>query len=100
MGLLDALMGDNTSLSNQELASDMLKDSKFAVTSLAAAITEISNPELRQFFTRQLINSVEFHYRLSDLVTSKEWYHPFETPSQQLSFDVHQAEGIRHQHSQ
>lgn len=46
MGLLDALMGDNTSLGNEELASDMLKDSKFAVTSLAAAVTEISNPEL------------------------------------------------------
>lgn len=96
MGILDMFTENNATLGDQDIASDMLKDSKFAVVSLAAAVGEISHPQLRQFFSQQLLSCVESHYRLSDLVTQKDWYHPHVTPAQQLSFDTRQAEGIRH----
>lgn len=90
MGLLDELFGDNniTTLGDKDIASDMLKDSKFAVTSLAMMITEITNPEVRTVLAKQLNSAVTMHQRLSDLLVHKEWYTPYASPQEQLGQDV------------
>lgn len=94
MSLLDMLMGgntdttDRTSLGNRAIASDMLKDSKFTIMSLGQAVSEITDLELRQILASQLVNAINQHYKLSDLVTNKDWYQPFLSPTQQLSQDV------------
>lgn len=90
MGLLDMLMGNT--LGDREIASDMLKDSKFAVMSLGQAVSEVVNPELRQILVNQLLLAVDQHYRLSDLVTKKDWYQPFLAPRQQISQDLRLAD--------
>ena len=90
MGILDMLMGNNT-LGDQTIGSDMLKDSKFAVFSLAKALTETANPQLRQLFADQLVTSVQKHHQLSDLVMAKDWYKPFLAPEQQLGEEVRMA---------
>ena len=87
MGILDILMGNNT-LGDRTIGSDMLKDSKFAVFSLAQALTETANPQLRQLFATQLINSVQQHHQLSDLVMAKDWYKPFLSPQNQGGEDL------------
>jgi similar to spore coat protein len=91
MGLLDELFNDNhdTALKDKDIASDMLKDSKFSVTSLAMMVTEIANPEVRMVLAKQLTSAVSMHQRLSDLLVHKEWYQPYNTPQQQLTQDIH-----------
>lgn len=101
MGILDMLVGgDTATLGEQDIAADMLKDSKFSVISLAAAVGEITHPELRQFFSQQLISAVEAHYRLSDLVTIKDWFHPQVPPGLQLSFDTEATQAALRQNNQ
>ena len=101
MEILDMLTGgDSAALGEQDIAADMLKDSKFFVISLAAAVGEISHPELRQFFSHQLISAVEAHYRLSDLVTTKDWFHPQVPPGLQLSFDTEETQSALRQNTQ
>lgn len=90
MGILDMLMG-NTTLGDQTIGSDMIKDSKFAVFSLAKALTETANPQLRQLLTNQLITSVQQHHQLSDLVIAKDWYKPFLVPQEQLGEELRMA---------
>lgn len=87
MGILDMLLGNNT-LGDQTIGSDMLKDSKFAAFSLAKALTETTNPQLRQLLANQLIASVQQHHQLSDLVMAKDWYKPFLAPQEQLGEEV------------
>jgi similar to spore coat protein len=93
VGLLADLFGDNdNALGDKDIASDMLKDSKFAVTSLAMMVTEITNPEVRTTLATQLNSAVTMHQRLSDLLIHKEWYKPYATPQQQLGQDVEMSQ--------
>ena len=48
MSLLSSLFGSNktSKLTEEEIASDMLKDSKFSVLSLATVATQSVNPDL------------------------------------------------------
>lgn len=93
MGFFDDLFSDGnmTSLSDRDLAEDMLKDSKFGITALAESIPEINNPELRQMLTRKMITGMEEYYTLSDLVQSRGWYTPYYSPARQLQYDIMQS---------
>ena len=94
MGFLDMLMGIENPLGDLEIASDMLKDSKFALISLGKAITEVTNPQLKELILSHLLTAVEQHHRLSDLASRKDWYQPFLTPQQQVRDDLHLAENL------
>jgi similar to spore coat protein len=87
MGILDTQIG-NSNFDDRTIASDMLKDSKFSVFSLAQAITETADHQLRQLFVNQLLTSVQQHHQLSDLLIGKDWYQPFLAPQDQLSEDL------------
>ncbi len=92
MGLLDMLTGNDTALSERDIASDMLKDSKFAVRMLAEAVTEVSHVELRRLLFKKLNAAVDNHYQLSDLVIKKEWYKPYLASEQQITSDLQMAQ--------
>lgn len=93
MGLLNMLMGGNM-LGDPDLASDMLKDSKFSVIALAKAATETTNPELKELIESHLLTAVAKHHQLSDIAIAKGWYHPFALPPHQLTHDLHMADKL------
>lgn len=81
MSLMD-FMGNNMSLSDKDIAFDMLKDSKFGLTGLTMALAETTNPQLRQMLGAQLNNCVVSHHRLSDIALNKGWYQAYASPMQ------------------
>lgn len=93
MGFFDDLFSDGSgsSLSDRDLAEDMLKDAKFGITALAESIPEINNPELRQMLARKMAAGIEEYYTLSDLVQSRGWYVPYYSPERQLQYDIMQS---------
>lgn len=86
MSILGTLLGtENVSmLSEKDIASDMLKDSKFSVTSLTAAAAEAVNPELRNLLRNQLDTAMKEHFELTDILVKKGWYPANDTPAEQL----------------
>lgn len=88
MGWFNDLLGsNNTKLTDQDIAMDMLKDSKFALGALAMAIPETSNPELRQILKKSMGEAVKAHFRLSDIAINNDWYKPGLNPQEQLQRD-------------
>lgn len=98
MGLFDDVFKDDESLrlSEKDIAFDMLKDSKFGITSLAMATSETVNPELRQILDRQLTAAVAEHHELSDIALKKSWYPAYDDPTQQLKNDCKESEQLIH----
>jgi len=93
MGILDMLMGNT--LGDLDIASDMLKDSKFAVISLGRAVTEVAHPELKQLLESQLLTAIAQHHQLSDLANGKDWYKPSLAPQKQVSQDLQMTGSIK-----
>lgn len=81
---LDALLGNDNKLNDNDIALDMIKDSKFVATSLSAAVAEAVNLELRTMLKQQLDKAVTEHFNLSDIVINKGWYPAQEQPMEQL----------------
>ncbi|MDP4087726.1 MAG: spore coat protein [Bacillota bacterium] len=95
MSILNSLLGlDDTSLGEKDLAFDMLKDSKFGVTSLSTAAVETVNPELRSLLRCQLDNAVKEHFQLSDILIKKGWYPAFDTPQDQLKKEEQMSQNM------
>ncbi|EKQ55579.1 MULTISPECIES: spore coat protein [unclassified Clostridium] len=95
MSFLDALLGnDDSSLSDKDIALDMVKDSKFAVTSLSAAAAEAVNPELREMLRGQLDKAVTEHFELSDIVINKGWYPAQDQPMEQLKNEYENSQSL------
>ena len=94
MGLLETLFGmeDSDKMTQEDIAGDMLKDSKFALNSLIIALSESSNPKVRQVLRKQFNKALEKHFRLSDIAVENDWYHPFMTPEEQLREDSENAQ--------
>lgn len=86
MSLISSLFGstDYTVLTEEELALDMLKDSKFYMNSLLWAATETVNVDVRNILREQLETAINEHYQLMDLLIQKEWYKAYDKPEDQL----------------
>lgn len=76
-------MADMT-LTEQDIALDLITSSKSTITTLAKTLTETTNSELRDTLKNQLTACVNSHYRLSDIAMSKGWYNAYDAPDQQL----------------
>lgn len=87
-------MSQNITLTEKDVAMDLLTSSKATVTTLAKAITETTNPALRDTFRNQLTACVNSHCRLSDIAISKGWYNAYATPEQQLQNDLSEISSI------
>lgn len=77
-------MGQNTKLTEKDIALDLITSSKATVTTLAKVLTETTNSQLRDTLKGQLTACVNSHYRLSDIAISKGWYNAQADPQQQL----------------
>ena len=85
------LAGADKALSERDVAADMQRDSKFAVISLAAAVTEIDNKELRRLLAKKLNVAVDQHYQLADILMKKDWYKPYLAPQRQVARELQAA---------
>lgn len=82
---------NNESLTEKDIALDLLNGSKATVTSLAKTLTETTNPQLRDALKNQLTLCINSHHRLSDLTINKGWYNAYAEPEQQLQQDLSSA---------
>jgi similar to spore coat protein len=95
MSFLDRLLGnDDSILTDKDIAQDMLKDSKFAVTSLSAAVSEAIKPELREMLRGQLDKAVTEHFELSDIIINKGWYKAQDQPIEQLKNEYENSQNL------
>lgn len=95
MSFWDTLLGnDDTTLDDKDIALDMIKDSKFAVTSLSAAAAEAVNPELREMLRGQLDKAITEHFELSDMIISKGWYPVQDQPMEQLRNEYENSQNL------
>ncbi|MFT8343983.1 MAG: spore coat protein [Clostridium beijerinckii] len=79
---------NNNSLSEKDIALDLMTSSKATITTLAKVLTETTNSELRDTLKGQLTACVNSHYRLSDIAVNKGWYNANQDPQQQLQTEL------------
>lgn len=100
MSWLDDLFGvddtsdSGTNLNDKDIAMDMLTSSKTRIRILAKAAVEATNPQLRQILSCELTNSVNEHFKLSDMAVNKQWYNAFADPVQKIQQDVAEAQNL------
>jgi similar to spore coat protein len=78
----------NITLTEKDIALELLASSKATVATLSRALTETINPQLRETIKNELTACVNSHYRLSDITISKGWYNAYSSPQQQLQQDL------------
>lgn len=89
MSILNTLLGNEQyDLQDKDIAYDILKNSKFDLHCLITTAQEAVNPELRQLLNKQLTDTLNLHYILSDLMINKGWYPAKDDPNQQLQKDI------------
>ncbi|WP_297426795.1 spore coat protein [Clostridium sp.] len=81
-------MDQNTTLSEKDIALDLITSSKASIATLAKVIIETTNPDLRNTLQGQLTACVNSHYRLSDIAINKGWYNAQGDPNQQLQNEL------------
>jgi similar to spore coat protein len=91
---------NNSALNDKDIAMDMLITSKGDITSLAKAVTETTNPQLRQILSSQLTNCINEHFRLSDIAINKQWYNAHANPQEQIKQDIQELQNLSQQSQQ
>jgi similar to spore coat protein len=91
---LEDIFSDPT-MNERDIAADMLVSSKFGVTSIARALTESSNPLLRQVLLTQFNASAQEHFQLSDLMENKGWYQAYASPQERLRTEAQAANKLQ-----
>ena len=100
MGWLEDLFGiedpdtDTTEMTEKDIALDMLKDSKYNLSTMAMAITETANPSLREIMKRQFNEALQSHFQLVDLSVQNDWYLPRTAPIEQIKHDYEEAQTL------
>lgn len=90
----------SNSISDKDIALDMLLDSKNDINMLTNAIAEAINPEVREFLRNRLNICVNEHFRLSDLSVSKDWYPAYSDAQQQIKKTSLEAENLINENNQ
>lgn len=93
-GVDDTSSNNGTNLNDKDIAMDMLTSSKTRIRTLTKAAVEATNPQLRQILSCELTNSVNEHFKLSDMAVNKQWYNAFADPVQQIQQDVAEAQNL------
>ncbi|MFT8351522.1 spore coat protein [Clostridium saccharoperbutylacetonicum] len=79
---------NSTTLTEKDIALDLITSSKTTITTLSKTLTEATNPQLRETLKNQLTACVNSHYRLSDISINKGWYNAYLDAEQQLQQDL------------
>lgn len=69
-------------LADMTFAMDFLARTKVGVRSTAAALTETVSPEARKLLRKQLFAGIALHQEISELMTRKRWFHPYDLHEQ------------------
>lgn len=82
-------------MTDKDYALTVLADSKFSLHSLTMALTESTNPLLREMLTNILNTSIDNHYKLADIAVNKGWYpQPNLAPLDMLKQAITEAQGF------
>lgn len=84
----------NTSMTDKDIVTDLLKDSKFTIHSLTMAVSESSNPQLREMLKNYLNSAIDKHFQLADMAAAKNWYNPALAPLDQLKQDITESQAL------
>lgn len=82
-----------SSLSDQDIINDMLKDSKFGIHTLSVALGESTSPQYREKLVNMINSCIDEHFKLSDFAMQKNWYQPNLAPDQQLQQSANNSIG-------
>lgn len=89
MPIMETMPGSST-IPDKNVALDMLKESEFCLMSLTKAAMEATNTEFRQVINESLLECIQDHFRITDLIVEKSWAHPYEI-SKQFNEDLTMA---------
>lgn len=64
---------ENTILSDQEILTKMLQDSKACLHFQTLALAETTNPQLREIRTRHINQAIDSHFQLADTVVNQRY---------------------------
>lgn len=81
-------------LGDKYTALDRLNTSKNDIIMLSKAITEATNPQLRQILTNHLNCCINEHFLLSDMTIQKGWYEALVSPGQQIKSDLQEVQNL------
>jgi similar to spore coat protein len=79
-----------STLTDQTVAADMLIAAKGSITGYAIALTETVSPQVRTMLRKQLDQSITAHEQITNYMTTKGWYNPFNI-QQQIQIDIKAA---------
>lgn len=80
-------------LADPTIALDFLLAVKNGVRNAAVALTEAATPEVRTAIHNQLEEGIAMHEKLSQLMISKGWLHPYNV-SEQFRIDMISAQAV------
>lgn len=83
--ILNNFVKDNTDINDQVIANDLITGAKGAATAYLSATLECATPELKAMLSDGLNQILTGHAALTELAVKRNWYHPYDTPQQQLS---------------
>ncbi|NOU93182.1 spore coat protein [Paenibacillus sp. LMG 31456] len=69
-------------MADMTFAMDFLLRAKEGVRNTAIALTETASPDARALLKNQLYQGLAMHQEISDLMSSKKWFHPYELSEQ------------------
>jgi similar to spore coat protein len=78
-------------LANQSAALEFLLTVKSGIRNGAIALTECATPEVRATVHKQLLEALDIHQELSELMERKGWLHPY-NPTEQFTLDIKSAQ--------
>lgn len=78
-------------ISDQVAATGLLTSAKAGAQSCTFMTIESATPEVRQTFQRFMQDYLRSQEELTNLMIKRGWYHPFESPQQQIQHDLQYA---------
>lgn len=84
--LIESLTGMNK-MSDQVIATDFLIAAKSGVRNYAIALTETTNPEVRNILRKQLKDAISTHEKIFNYMMERGYYNPYDV-EQQFEIDM------------
>jgi len=78
-------------MADATFSTDFLLSIKSGIHTYAIAITETTSPKLRTAFYRQMVQMIDLHEELTDLMITKGWLYPFDV-GKQVELDLKSVE--------
>lgn len=85
VSMLSNMIKNNTDISDEVIASNMLASGKAAADAYLNATMTSTTPELRAVYSGSLNQIVGGHSALTELAVKRGWEKPYSSPTQQLS---------------